>query len=49
MISCNWVKMNKTYGPDKTTSDIFPEYYLIKVNQFDEQISSHFDGGFILK
>ena len=33
----------KAYGPDKTTSDIFPEYYLIKVNQFDEQISSHFD------
>ena len=42
MISCNWGEMNKVYGPDKTTSDIFPEY-TIKANQFDEQISSHFD------
>ena len=43
MISCNWVKMEQKHGPDKTTSDIFPNITLIKVNQFDEQISSHFD------
>ncbi len=33
----------KAYGPDKTPSDIFPEYYLIKVNQFNERIKDKFD------
>lgn len=27
----------------KTPSDIFPEYYLIKVNQYDKQIRDKFD------
>lgn len=31
------------YGPDQTPSDIFPEYYLIKVNQFNEKIRDKFD------
>lgn len=33
----------KIYGPEKTPSDIFPEYYLIKVNQFNERIKDKFD------
>jgi predicted transposase/invertase (TIGR01784 family) len=33
----------KAYGPEKTPSDIFPEYYLIKVNQFNHQIIDEFD------
>lgn len=33
----------KAYGPDKTPSDIFPEYYLIKVNQFNKVIKDKFD------
>lgn len=33
----------KAYGPSKTPSDIFPEYYLIKVNQFNQQIKDKFD------
>lgn len=33
----------KAYGPEKTPSDIFPEYYLIKVNQFNERIRDKFD------
>ena len=33
----------KAYGPDKTPSEIFPEYYLIKVNQFNERIKDKFD------
>src|SRR3990167_1916439 len=33
----------KAYGPEKTPSDIFPEYYLIKVNQFNKQIKDKFD------
>ncbi len=33
----------KVYGPTKTPSDIFPEYYLIKVNQFNERIKDKFD------
>ena len=33
----------KAYGPGKTPSDIFPEYYLIKVNQFNERIKDKFD------
>ena len=33
----------KAYGPEKTPSDIFPEYYLIKVNQFNEKIKDKFD------
>jgi predicted transposase/invertase (TIGR01784 family) len=33
----------KAYGLDKTPSDIFPEYYLIKVNQFNERIKDKFD------
>jgi predicted transposase/invertase (TIGR01784 family) len=33
----------KAYGPDKTPSDIFPEYYLVKVNQFNERIKDKFD------
>ena len=33
----------KAYGPEKTPSDIFPEYYLIKVNQFNERIKDKFD------
>lgn len=31
------------YGLEKTLSDIFPEYYFIKVNQFNERIKSKFD------
>ena len=33
----------KAYGPEKNPSDIFPEYYLIKVNQFNERIKDKFD------
>ena len=33
----------KAYGPEKTPSDIFPEYYLIKVNQFNERVKDKFD------
>jgi hypothetical protein len=33
----------KAYGPERTPSDIFPEYYLIKVNQFNERIKDKFD------
>lgn len=33
----------KAYGLEKTPSDIFPEYYLIKVNQFNERIKDKFD------
>jgi predicted transposase/invertase (TIGR01784 family) len=33
----------RAYGPEKTPSDIFPEYYLIKVNQFNERIKDKFD------
>jgi predicted transposase/invertase (TIGR01784 family) len=33
----------KIYGQDKTPSDIFPEYYIIKVNQFRESIKDKFD------
>jgi predicted transposase/invertase (TIGR01784 family) len=33
----------KAYGPGKTPSDLFPEYYLIKVNQFNERIKDKFD------
>lgn len=33
----------KAYGPEKTTSDLFPEYYIIKVNQFNERIRDKFD------
>jgi predicted transposase/invertase (TIGR01784 family) len=33
----------KAYGPEKTAADIFPEYYLIKVNQFNERIKDKFD------
>ena len=33
----------KAYGLAKTPSDIFPEYYLIKVNQFNEKIKDKFD------
>lgn len=33
----------KVYGPEKTPSDIFPEYYVIKVNQFNEKIRDKFD------
>lgn len=33
----------KCYGPDKTPSDVFPEYYLIKVNQFNDRIKDKFD------
>ena len=33
----------KAYGPEKTPADIFPEYYLIKVNQFNERIKDKFD------
>ena len=33
----------KAYGPEKIPSDIFPEYYLIKVNQYDQQIKDKFD------
>ena len=33
----------KAYGPEKTPSDKFPEYYLIKVNQFNQQIKDKFD------
>ena len=33
----------KAYGAEKTPSDIFPEYYLIKVNQFNKQIKDKFD------
>ena len=33
----------KAYGPDKTPSNVFPEYYLIKVNQFNKQIKDKFD------
>ncbi len=33
----------EAYGLDKTPSDIFPEYYLIKVNQFNERIKDKFD------
>lgn len=33
----------KAYGLSKTPSDIFPEYYLIKVNQFNERIKDKFD------
>lgn len=33
----------KAYGPEKSPSDIFPEYYLIKVNQFNERIKDKFD------
>lgn len=33
----------KAYGPGKTPSDLFPEYYLIKVNQFNERIKDKLD------
>lgn len=33
----------KIYGHDQTPSDLFPEYYIIKVNQFNERIQSKFD------
>lgn len=33
----------RVYGFEKTPSDIFPEYYLIKVNQFNERIRDKFD------
>jgi predicted transposase/invertase (TIGR01784 family) len=33
----------KVYGQDQTPSDIFPEYYIIKVNQFRESIKDKFD------
>lgn len=33
----------KIYGQDKTPSDIMPEYYIIKVNQFNERIKSKLD------
>ena len=33
----------KAYGPDTTPSDLFPEYYLIKVKQFNERIKNKFD------
>jgi predicted transposase/invertase (TIGR01784 family) len=33
----------KAYGLEKTPSDVFPEYYLIKVNQFNERIRDKFD------
>ena len=33
----------KCYGPEKTPADIFPEYYLIKVNQFNEKIKDKFE------
>lgn len=33
----------KAYGPEKSPADIFPEYYLIKVNQFNERIKDKFD------
>ncbi len=33
----------KAYGLEKTPSDIFPEYYLIKVNQFNNKIKDKFD------
>ena len=33
----------KACGPEKTPVDIFPEYYLIKVNQFNERIKDKFD------
>lgn len=33
----------RVYGQDKTPSDIMPEYYLIKVNQFRESIKDKFD------
>jgi hypothetical protein len=33
----------KAYGLEKNPSDIFPEYYLIKVNQFNERIKDKFD------
>lgn len=31
------------YGQDQTPSDIFPEYYIIKVNEFNEKIKDKFD------
>jgi len=33
----------KIYGQNQTPADIFPEYYIIKVNQFNERIQSKFD------
>lgn len=33
----------KVYGQDKTPSDVMPEYYIIKVNQFRESIKDKFD------
>jgi predicted transposase/invertase (TIGR01784 family) len=33
----------KAYGLEKIPADIFPEYYLIKVNQFNERIKDKFD------
>lgn len=33
----------KIYGQAKTPSHLFPEYYIIKVNQFNERIQNKFD------
>lgn len=33
----------KIYGQDQTPSDLFPEYYIIKVNQFRQTIKDKFD------
>lgn len=33
----------KLYGDEHTPSHVFPEYYIIKVNQFNERIQSKFD------
>lgn len=33
----------KVYGPEKNVCDLFPEYYIIKVNQFNERIKDKFD------
>lgn len=37
------VEEQKVYGQDKTPSDVMPEYYIIKVNQFRESIKDKFD------
>lgn len=37
------VNERKLYGEHKTPTDIFPEYYIIKVNQFRESIKNKFD------
>lgn len=37
------INEQKLYGQDKSPSDIFPEYYIIKVNQFHERIKDKLD------